>query len=58
MRFAVNSVDTGLDRINIYMFARQQSDMFNRPGAENKREKTQIYHNKCLQHTSKANSVN
>lgn len=39
MRSAMNSanVDTGLDRIIIYMFARQQSDMFNRLGAENKR---------------------
>lgn len=39
MRSAVNSanVDTGLDGIIIYTFARQQSDMFNRLGAENKR---------------------
>lgn len=39
MRSAVNSanVDTGLDAIIIYTFARQQSDMFNRLDAENKR---------------------
>lgn len=41
MRSAVNSanVDAGLDGIIIYTFARQQSDMFNRLDAENKRGK-------------------